>query len=560
MVNSGGDVLLPPSCGIETRLELHLHSQTRVSVTLPTRNVPIVVPLYIGDVMPDHKRLRHYLGCFSLSVFAALVLTTTLAPNTAAIAHPNHGTAAVPPWQNASPWPDRITTTFETDPATSFAVAWRTDASVETTSAEIARATPSGAFANAAISRPATSEGVDLEAVRTAGPEAEQVVNAGLKQVRYHSVRFDGLEPDTLYAYRVRGGDDAWSEWFQIRTGPRAGTPFKFIYMGDAQNGILSHWSRTVRASFQKAPDARFILHAGDLVNRGSRDLEWAQWFKAVGFIHGMIPAIPVAGNHEYDGLITAPDSPRVLSALWRPQFRLPVVEELPATLKETVYKIAYNADLDVFVLDSTPANGRTGGAEMAQTQAAWLDGELTRSSARWKIVTMHHPIFSSGEGRDSKPWRDAILPILTKHKVDLVLQGHDHTYARGTIPANQPNSNRSQRPERVAGLAGEAVTTMFVNSVSGPKQYKFKDDRWDQYAPSGVRLDRFGEGAQFFQVIEINNGVLDYRAYAATGDLYDSFVMRKDANGTKRVTAGPVATVEQQIFSPTNPYTNFKD
>ena len=100
----------------------------------------------------------------------------------------------------------------------------------------------------------------------------------------------------------------------------------------------------------------------------------------------------------------------------------------------------------------------------------------------------------------------------------------------------------------------------MFVNSVSGPKMYRFKQSRWDQYAPSGVRLDRFAEGAQFFQVIEINGDSLDYRAYAATGDLYDSFIMRKDSAGVKKVTAGAVATVEQQTYSPTNPYSNFKD
>jgi 3',5'-cyclic AMP phosphodiesterase CpdA len=493
-------------------------------------------------------------GASALVALSAAIGFGTILPATA-YAHEGHTPVLTPPWQNASPWPDRVITTFEADPTTSFAVSWRTDASVPAAVAEIARATPSGNFAAAATSRPATSEPLDLETVRNAGAELKMEWNMGLKPVHYHSVRFDGLEPDTLYAYRVRGADNKWSEWFQIRTAPKAGTPFRFIYMGDAQNGILSHWSRTVRASFQKAPDARFILHAGDLVNRGSRDIEWAEWFKAVGFIHGMIPAIPVAGNHEYDSFGTAPAVQRLLSALWRPQFRLPSVAALPADLRETVYKIAYNGDLDVFVLDSSPANRSGEGVAIAQAQAAWLDGELGRSTTRWKVVTMHHPIFSSGEGRDSKPWRDAILPILNKHKVDLVLQGHDHTYARGTIGESGP-----QRPESRAEGTGAIVNTMFVNSVSGPKMYKFKNDRWDQYAPSGVRLDRFAEGAQFFQVIEINGDALDYRAYSATGDLYDSFVLRKDAAGKKRIAAGPVPTVPQQTFSPTNPYANFRD
>jgi Calcineurin-like phosphoesterase/Purple acid Phosphatase, N-terminal domain len=509
--------------------------------------------------MPISKSTNTRSHLSNISATALMVMSAALGlvavPSTSAQAHAGHTPVATPQWQNASAWPDRVVATFEADPTTSFAVSWRTDATVPASVAEIARATPSGGFAHASTSKPATTEPLDLETVRSAGAELKMEWNAGLSPVHYHSVSFEGLEPDTLYAYRVRGADNKWSEWFQIRTAPIAGTPFRFIYMGDAQNGILSHWSRTVRASFQKAPDARFILHAGDLVNRGSRDIEWAEWFKAVGFIHGMIPAIPVAGNHEYDSLGTAPNVQRLLSAMWRPQFRLPSVASLPAELRETVYKIAYNGDLDVFVLDSTPANRSGDGVAVAQAQAAWLDAELARSTTRWKVVTMHHPIFSSGEGRDSKPWRDAILPVLTKHKVDLVLQGHDHTYARGTIGESGP-----QRPERSADGAGAVVTTMFVNSVSGPKMYKFKNDRWDQYAPSGVRLDRFAEGAQFFQVIEINGDALDYRAYAATGDLYDSFVLRKDGAGTKRIAAGPVATVPQQTFSPANPYKDFRD
>jgi hypothetical protein len=116
------------------------------------------------------------------------------------------------------------------------------------------------------------------------------------------------------------------------------------------------------------------------------------------------------------------------------------------------------------------------------------------------------------------------------------VLQGHDHTYARGTI-GEAPAAAGPQRPESRAAGTGPVVTTMFVNSVSGPKMYKFKADRWDQYAPSGVRLDRFAEGAQFFQVIEIKGDALDYRAYAATGDLYDSFILRKDGAGTSPTT-----------------------
>jgi hypothetical protein len=168
---------------------------------------------------------------------------------------------------------------------------------------------------------------------------------------------FKDLEPDTLYAYRVRGARGNWSEWIHYRTAPD-GSPIKFLYYGDAQRGVLSHWSRIIREGFAFATDARFILHAGGLVNRGARDAEWSEWFRAGGFIHASHAVIPVAGNHEYVNTQAggSRDNLAVLSEHWRPQFALPVEESLPEALHETVYDVRYSQDLHIFVLDSSSA------------------------------------------------------------------------------------------------------------------------------------------------------------------------------------------------------------
>jgi 3',5'-cyclic AMP phosphodiesterase CpdA len=477
----------------------------------------------------------------------AIILLASLSVfcTSGAIAHPGHGT---PPWQQSSAWPDRIVVTLPDDPATSFAVTWRTSEDVESAVAEIAFATPDARFDLAAESRTAASELLDLATVNRLGADVPVEWNTELAPVRFHSVTFEGLEPDTLYAYRVRGAEGAWSEWYQVRTAPVDG-PISFIYVGDAQNGILSHWSRTIRAAFQTAPDARFILHAGDLVNRASRDFEWAEWFKAVGFIHGMIPAIPVAGNHEYDRIGLPEDATsRILSILWRPQFTLPLEEILHADLQETVYDVRYTKDLHLFVLDTQ--GGRL------EEQAEWLDAALTASDARWRIVSMHHPIFSSGRGRDNADRREILLPIFLKHNVDLVLQGHDHTYARGQIPQD----DIAQTPERIAMGETDLVKTMFVNSVSGAKQYTFKDDRWDGYASDGVELKNYAENTQFFQVIRIYGDTLGYTAYTATGEIYDSFTMTQGKDAVKTLLDGNGSTIDLRLFEGTMPYPGVND
>lgn len=464
----------------------------------------------------------------------ALLALSCLLP-AASLAH--DGPEHTPPWQDASAWPDRIVVTPGADPTTSFAVNWRTDASVAATEAELVLATADARFDLAATAVPARSETLDPTRISREGREALVEYNAGLPSVRYHSVVFEGLEPDTLYAYRVRGAEETWSEWFQVRTAPTEG-PIEFLYVGDAQNGILSHWARVVRGAFQTSPEARFFLHAGDLVNRGARDLEWAQWFKAVGFIHGMIPAVPVAGNHEYDSLgLQEGDRRRMLSMLWRPQFTLPETPALPAQLQETVYTIRYGKALQVFVLD-------TMGGDL-EAQARWLDAELRESDATWRVVSMHHPIFSSGRDRDTPERRALLLPVLLRHEVDLVLQGHDHTYARGGI-AEAPGG-----PERTAAGSRDALATMFVNSVSGAKQYEFKEGGWDDYADTGVRLERMAENSQFYQAVRIDGARLEYRAYTADGELYDEFAAVKDEAGNKRVVTGR----EARRFENTMPY-----
>jgi len=461
---------------------------------------------------------------------------------------PSDQSERLAPWHEASEWPDRIVTTLEGDASRSLNVSWRTTGTVMQARAEIALALPDARFDQNATSVDAQTQVLSLAEVQHAGLTLASEHNAGLSPSSHHSVRFEGLEPDTLYAYRVQGAEGKWSEWFQTRTAPQAG-PLRFIYLGDAQNGLDSHWPRVIRAAFQTAPDARFILHAGDLVNRGSRDLEWAEWFRGAGFIHGMIPAVPVAGNHEYERLgVGGDEREKVLSFMWRPQFRLPEAPGLPDELQETVYDLRYSQDLHVFVLNSN--------AEDMSVQARWLDEQLERSDARWRVVSMHHPVYSSGRDRDNPRHREVLLPVLLKHNVDLVLQGHDHTYARGTVPAD-PQATGPQTPSRRGATTEEGIAAMFVNSVSGPKQYKFSENGWDEYAPTGVTLDRMGENTQFYQVISIDGDELHYAAYTADGELYDDVRLSRSADGVKRITEALPPT---RTFENTLPYSGVEN
>jgi 3',5'-cyclic AMP phosphodiesterase CpdA len=65
------------------------------------------------------------------------------------------------------------------------------------------------------------------------------------------------------------------------------------------------------------------------------------------------------------------------------------------------------------------------------QAQIAWLDRELTKSKATWKIVYGHHNVFSVGRYGVDRSMVETLTPILAKHKVKLWINGHDHNYQR---------------------------------------------------------------------------------------------------------------------------------
>ncbi len=405
-------------------------------------------------------------------------------------------------WEIPSKDPDRIILTFHGDPATSRAVTWRTDTTISQGVAQIAEATVNSKFADNAITIDAVLEEFDLGTFR----ENNALV------VHYHSVIFEDLEPNTLYAYRVGDGDDHWSEWIQFRTAKPGYNPTQFVYFGDAQNDVLSHWSRVIRMAYQTAPNASFAIHAGDLINDAHRDYEWAQWFKAGSFVHSQWTAIPVVGNHEFQR--TANLRPRRLSIQWRPQFTLPVEEELDSDLHETVYSVNYQ-DIHIIVLNST---------DELDEQTEYLENQLKNSTAKWKIVTCHHSIFSPAEGRNFQFARDHWKPLLDKYGVDLVLNGHDHTYARGHVPV------RTSDQDETGGLG-----TIYVTSVSGPKQYELDPDQIESYSSDGYQNDKTAEQTQFFQVITVEENTLTYVAYTVLGEEYDRAVITKNFETGKK-------------------------
>ena len=386
--------------------------------------------------------------------------------------------------QNFSPtqYPDRVILTWAGDPATSQTVNWRTDTTIMASKAQI----------KAEDANPA------LEKAITSYDASSTVLNGrnNYETAKYHHVTFTNLKPATVYAYRVGSGEH-WSEWFQFTTASAKNEPFSFIYLGDAQNDIRSKWSRVIRKAFSHQPDARFIIHTGDLINRSNNDQEWGEWHYGGGFINGMIPSIPSPGNHEY---VRDDQRKLILDPHWGVQYTF--AGNGPKGLESSVYYVDYqdvriiSLDSQMIILDEASA----------KAQYEWLEKVLKESKKLWTVITFHHPIFSTAKSRDNKEFRERFKPLFDQYHIDLVLQGHDHTYSRGQ---NLPR-----------GLSGRDVSgPVYLVSVAGPKMYQVDGAKW---------MDVSLENTQLFQVIHVDGDKLKFEAYKTSGELFDAFSLQK--------------------------------
>jgi hypothetical protein len=210
-------------------------------------------------------------------------------------------------------------------------------------------------------------------------------------------------------------------------------------------------------------------------------------------------------GAPLYDRLQNPTGTP-ILSTHWRPQFSFPIQDVPKDSLKETVYFIDYQG-VRFISLDSNTE---------LETQIPWLERTLEQNPNHWTVVTFHHPMYSPASDRDNIELRQMWKPLFDKYRVDLILSGHDHTYSRTGLV---DTSNLQNVPTGYQQAYDPKIGTVNVVSVSGPKLYEIT---------KGKYAKTFAENTQLYQIIDIDGDNLRFRAFTATGDLYDEFLLQK--------------------------------
>lgn len=396
-----------------------------------------------------------------------------------------------------TPVPDRLMLIPTTTPSASQKVTWRADAPANWAQAEFIEAPR--AFVNGNVPSGTTATKVMASASNS--------VNTSLGYAStYHTAEFTGLKADTRYSYRVGDGTN-WSEWTDFTTAAADLSPFSFIYYGDAQNNIDTAVPRVFRQAFADRPEAKVIVNAGDLIDHANSEEQWGQWHQADGFINSQVNSISVPGNHEYSG---------GLSQFWRPQFPYPDNGPGNAEVKQTAYYVDYQG-VRFIGLDTNLQSNST----VMAAQTAWLDGVLASNPHKWTVVTFHHPVYSTTGSRNNPNVRAQWGPLFEKYGVDLVLQGHDHSYGRGNVQTARKSTTVHN------GVA-------YVVSVSGGKMYALNNGQ--NWTGNGAEVTSTSQYTQLYQMIDVDKDQIRFEARYANGEHHDGFLIRKNDAGERTV------------------------
>jgi hypothetical protein len=266
---------------------------------------------------------------------------------------------------------------------------------------------------------------------------------------------------------------------------PKRPGSIRFAAIGDAGRGdTFQHQVAATMAAFRKVFEFSFVLMLGDNVYDGGTPEDYRLKFELPykPFLDDDVEFYAVIGNHD--------DT----NQPWYPPFNMG---------GERYYTFEPDAPLLADVLRTRVRFFMLDTETLDRTQLAWLDRELGRSDAAWKIPVFHRPIYTSGRyGSPARIFRGALEPLFVRHGVRVALSGHEHFYER---------TNPQQ------GI------TYFVSGAAGSL-------RLNDIRPSPITARGFDTDYSFL-LFEIAGDELFYQAISRTGHSVDAGSVTADTD-----------------------------
>ena len=295
-----------------------------------------------------------------------------------------------------------------------------------------------------------------------------------------NKVTVSGLSSATTYTYRY-GSDGVWSDVGTYTTPDYSADTYSFIVVGDPQIGASNDaqsdaegWYDTLDTALSDGTDYSFIFSMGDQVETNN-DAEEYSLFLDSSSLQSLAFA-PAVGNHD-SGVVD-----------YAEHYTLPNVTEYGVTAEGNGdYYFTYGDGNTLFMVLNT------NNSSVSEHKAFMEETIEANPNAVWKVVVFHQSIYSvASHVSDVETLRTSLAPVLNEMDIDVVLQGHDHVYARTYIMGGSGDDTgmEAQITEEDAvsndtssGLAEiydpDGVQYVTVNSASGSKYYSISSEAY---------------------------------------------------------------------------------
>jgi hypothetical protein len=294
----------------------------------------------------------------------------------------------------------------------------------------------------------------------------------------------DGLKKNTAYSYRV-GSGGTWSPTYSFRTQDFKGD-FDFLFFGDPQIGSSGDtakdgagWADTLKVSLAANPKAELLVSGGDQVESANTETQWDAFLGSDKL--RQYPWAATIGNHDVGGKAYE-------QHFWTPNTdrSAPFYNGDAATRSGGDYWYIYKG---VLFIDLN-SNAYAAGSDDAHL--AYVSDVIKKHGrdAKYTVLAYHHSIYSPADhanDADNQQRRQDFPTAFSRLGVDLVLQGHDHSYSRSYVIKNGKKANPGERPGSALVAQGPGgVIYVTANSSSGSKYY-------DLTAPDTTKDPNYG-------------------------------------------------------------------
>lgn len=274
--------------------------------------------------------------------------------------------------------------------------------------------------------------------------EGKQTQAVAIEGVQYYSNKasVSDLKENTTYYYQVFQ-DGKYQDVQKYST--KSFKNYSFLYVGDPQIGASSgqtstegdamkennyaarndgyNWNNVLNNAVKQNPNLSFIASAGDQVNNNNNEVQYAAYLGADAL--RSLPVATTIGNHDsgseqYTMHYNNPNAFDTSGYKNKTQYTE------GKTAAGTDYYYTYGNTLFV-VLDTNNYN-------CATHENVIRKATKENPDVKWKVVMFHQDIYGSGydhSDSDGMVLRTQLTPLMDKYDIDVVLQGHDHTYSR---------------------------------------------------------------------------------------------------------------------------------